>query len=319
MNWKNILKILGITAGCLVVIISVLVFWGLSKLPSAFDIKKGMTPPALKETAQSETQSPPGATAPIEENLPAKEAAAEENSPATTQNEELKAEAYKVIIEDFSDHRRPLMDACRGMDKAADSGFLKDKKNASGKYFIQSLAQEERDPLSETAAPIMRTIFRAPGMDQVFDMIVKSDENKDPGLLKKAEFYYQIYRAGSYLKEHTDDMNRVLQQSYNLHNLMKAVAKKPELAKAPAVMTFCEDMQKSLNNGENFNADAASQEMVSFLEQNGIQPSDINFDPQYRSKIVLNVSNTQLGVNDAWIAQIFAADIEKALKKKQAQ
>ena len=319
MNSKSILKILAISAVVIVIVLTGLAFWGLSKLPSAFDIKKGMTPAALKTTPPSRETSPVATEAAnTSTELPAKEAAPAQDSAEKTK-EELKEEAFKVIVEDFSDHRRPMVDACRSRDQAHDSGFLKDKRNASGKYFIQSLAKDEKDPLPETAAPIMRTIFRAPGMDQVFDMIVKSDEQKDPGLLKKAEFYYQIYRAGSYLKDHTEDLNRVIQQSYNMHILMKAVAQKPELAKSPAVMSFCEDLQKNLNNAEEFNADAAAGELQNFLDQNGVKASEINFDPNYRSKVVLNISNTQLGVNDAWIAQIFAADLEKAMQNKKTK
>jgi hypothetical protein len=322
MNWKNIAKVFGIVAGVVVVVLAGLLFWGLSKLPSAFQIKQSITPPALKNKEGVEAPKEPtaaqNAEAPVAD-LPEKSGAAPEKVHSTDVSEETKKAAMKVLMEDFVDTRKPLIDACRSMDKASESGFLKDKKNASGKYFFNSLAQEDKDPLSETAAPPLRQIFRAPGMDKIADMVLKSEEEKDPSIMKKAEFYYEIYRAGSYLKSHTDDLNRVMQQSYNMHTLMKAVAQKPELARVPEVMNFCDDLQKNMNDGGSFDADASADAMQSFLEQNGLKAADVGFDPKYRSKVVLNISNTQLNVSDAWIAQIFAADIEKAMKEKDTK
>lgn len=318
MNWKNILKILSISVVAVVVILAGLMIWGLSKLPSAFQIKQSITPPALKEVAKVEVPDVTEEGAVQDENSTDLSPKAKESGNVLSSSDPaLRQQAVQVLLEDFMDSRRPLVEACRSMARASDSGFLKDAQNASGRYFFRSLAGNEKDPLSETAAPALRLIFRAPGMSQMIDMILKSDETQDPSLVRKAEFYYEIYRAGSYLKSHVEELNQTLQQSYNLHHLMKAVAKKPELASSPQVMSFCEDLEKNLNDGEAFDADQSAQEMQSFLEQNGIKSDEIGFDPKYRSKVELNISNTQLNVNDAWIAQLFAADIQKAMKEKK--
>ncbi|KYG63809.1 hypothetical protein AZI86_13385 [Bdellovibrio bacteriovorus] len=317
MNWKNIAKILGISVAVIVLVLAGLLIWGLSKLPSAFEIKQSLTPPALKERPHSESSPQPEAETSSQtsdaEGLPEKSA----DQSKLNKDEVLRQQSLKVIQEDFMDERKPLADACRTMGKASESGFLKDPKNASARYFFSTLAEENKDPLSEAAAPAMRMIFRAPGMNGLMDMILKADEAQDPGVLKKAEFYYEIYRAGSYLKTHLAELNTTLQQSYNLYHVMKAVALKPELANSPQVMTFCEDLQKNLNTQSDFNVEEGAKEMQNFLEQNGIKPAEVGFDPKYRSKVDLTVSNTQLGVNDAWIAQIFAEDLKKAMKDRE--
>lgn len=316
MNWKNIAKILGISVAVIVLVLAGLLLWGLSKLPSAYQLKQSLTPPALKERPHSQEAPHEGETS--SQNITADSLPEKSADPVTLKKDEtLRQQSLKVIQEDFMDERKPLADACRSMAQASQSGFLKDPKNASARYFFQSLSEESKDPLSESAAPAMRMIFRAPGMQAMMDMILESDETQDPGVLKKAEFYYEIYRAGSHLKNHLAELNATLQQSYNLHHLMKAVALKPELAASPQVMTFCEDLQKNLNSQGEFSADEGAKEMLNFLEQSGVKPEDIGFDPKYRSKVDLTVSNTQLGVNDAWIAQIFAEDLKKALKDQE--
>lgn len=315
MNWKNIGKILGISLGLTILTLGSLMLWGLAKLPSAFELKESLTPAALQEmppTSPRPTSSPPA-----EGNIPLpKKMVTEKPSPSSSENA-LRLQTLQVLTEDFMDPRRPLVDTCRIMERAPSSEFLKDARHASARYFFSHLAEENRDPLSETAAPVFREIFRTPGMRQVLETILQSEEHRDPSLLKKAEFYYQIYKAGSELKENVEDINRVLQQSYNLHVLMKAVAKKPELAKDPRVISFCEDLQKDLNTSALIDADAAAQEMVGLLETHGVKPAELNYDPQYRSHIDLSLANTQIQLNDSWVAQIFAADIEKALKKKR--
>lgn len=317
MNWKNIAKILGISVSVIVLVLAGLLIWGLSKLPSAFEIKQSLTPPALKERPHSESSPQPEAETSSQtsdaEALPEKSA----ENPATDKDHVLRKQSLKVLQDDFMDERKPLIDVCRSMGRAAESGFLKDPKNASARYFFQSLAEENKDPLAESAAPAMRMIFRAPGMQSMMDMVLKADEAQDPGLIKKAEFYYEIYRAGTYLKNHLPELNSILQQSYNIYHLMRAVALKPELANSPQVVTFCEELQNSLNTQSEFKADEGALEMQSFLEQNGIKPSDVGYDPKYRSKVDMSVSNSQLTVNDSWLAQIFAEDLKKALKDRE--
>lgn len=315
MNTKNILKVLAITACLVFVILAGLFFWGLSKLPSAFEIKQKVTPPAFADVSPAPRQPVPEQVAqtPANEELPAKQ----ETASTPNKDEKLKADTIKILQDDFTDERKPMVDTCRIMEKSEHSHFLKDKNNASARYFFSHLQEDTRDPLSETAAPIFRQIFRTPGMQQLVEMIVQAETNKDDGLLKKAEFYYQIYKAGTALRENVDEMNQVLQQSYNMHNLMKAVALKPEIAKSPDTLHFCEEMEKALNTGANVDPEYGAKEMQSFLSSHGINPTDIGYDPNYRSKIELNISNTQVSLNDSWIAQIFASDIEKALQQRK--
>ncbi|WP_295904774.1 hypothetical protein [uncultured Bdellovibrio sp.] len=322
MNGKNILKILSISLAVIVLILGGLLFWGLSKLPSAFDIKQSLTPPALKKSSVASASQ----TAAAVEN---KEAATEEvdtnqteanpAQQASTPKEKLASDTAKVLLEDFADPRKPMIEGCRNLAQASESHFLRDPENASAKYFFESLAQDKKDPLVETAAPILRYIFRAPGMQSVVEMIMKAEETKDVGILKKAEFYYEIYRAGDFLKDHKDDMDVILQKTYNLHHLAKAVAQKPALAKDAATLTFCEDMEKNVTDDGVYNADEASKEMLKFLGDAGIDPKSIGYDPNYRSKVKLNLSNSQVTINDTWVVKLFAKDIQKAQKEPTAK
>ncbi|MBV2168711.1 MAG: hypothetical protein KUL82_08395 [Bdellovibrio sp.] len=314
MKWKNILKIFLISGSISAIVLIGTLIWGLSKLPSAFDIKQNLTPPALKDhAAKVSTESDEQVLPPSSEQGDA--SAHQENPPALSEKEQITKNTTRVLLEDFLDTRKPLVEGCRNLERASQSHFFRDPQNASAKYFFEILAGETKDPLVETAAPVMRFMFRAPGMQSVVDMVMKSEEEKDPGLLKKAEFYYEIYRAGEYLKNHKSDIDMILQKTYNMHHLAKAVAQKPDLAKDSATLSFCEQMEKNVNENGSYDAEEAAAEMLKFLADAGVDPKSIGYDPKYRSQVKMNLSSTQLNINDAWVVRLFARDIEKAHKE----
>ncbi|AHZ84618.1 hypothetical protein Bb109J_c1927 [Bdellovibrio bacteriovorus] len=318
MNAKNLLKVLGISFVISAVGLLGFLFWGLSKLPSASDLKKALTPPALQKTAHASSNEPGKSTVAGNSDNSADVAEAAAALPAATPalnaREKLAQDTVDVLLKDFADPRKPLVDGCRNLEKAAQSGLLRDPQNASAKYFFSSLSDGNHDPMVETAAPILRFIFRAPGMEQVVEQIMNADAQNDQGLLKKAEFYYEIYRAGDYLQKHTADMDQILQKSYNMHYLARAVAAKPELARDSATLDFCDQMEKNINAGGEFNADEAASEMSKFLNSAGLDAKAIGYDPAYRSKVKVQFNSTRVGVNDSWVVSLFARDIERAQK-----
>ncbi|WP_232469284.1 hypothetical protein [Bdellovibrio bacteriovorus] len=317
MNAKNLLKILGISFVISAVGLLGFLFWGLSKLPSASDLKKALTPPALQKSAHANSTE---SAKPLAASNSEASVAAADSSPAPTPppalsaREKLAQDTVDVLLKDFADPRKPLVDGCRNLEKAAQSGLLRDPQNASAKYFFSSLSDGNHDPMVETAAPILRFIFRAPGMEQVVEQIMSADAQNDQGLLKKAEFYYEIYRAGDYLQKHTSEMDQILQKSYNMHYLARAVAAKPELAKDSATLDFCDQMEKNINAGGEFDADEAASEMSKFLDSAGLDAKAIGYDPAYRSKVKVQFNSTRVGVNDSWVVSLFARDIERAQK-----
>lgn len=315
MKLKSALKTLGASIAILALIFVGLGLWGLSKLPSTFEIRQGLTPPALKTSAtKTSTLNPASVSNELETKATTAATATEETvaDQPRSARDALAEDTAKVLLEDFTDSRKPLIETCRNLGNASESHLLRDPQNANAKTFFHSLAQGKNDPLVESAAPILRYVFRAPGMSAAVDMIMKSEEQNDPSLLKKAEFYYEIYRAGGFLKENTRAMDDILQKTYNLHYLARAVAQKPELARDSATLTFCEQMEKTINQGNSYNADEAAKEMQNFFEAAGIDAKQLGYDPNYRSQVKMNISNSQVRLNDAWVLRLFARDIEKA-------
>lgn len=323
MNLKKALAILGGSIALLAVVLVLFGAWTLSKLPSPYEIKKAMTPAALqtpdKEIAKNSISLDSSEASSVTGVEVVQQDKAVTPSPALekTEAEEFKEVGWKVIQNDFANPQTPMVESCKELAAAGDSKFLRDSENANAKYFFKSLASEQKDPLVESAAPIFRYVFRAPGMSEAMETLKEAEEKQDMGLLDKAEFYANILRAGNFLRENKHDVDVILQRSYNMHVLARAVGLRPELARDSATLSFCDQIEKAINNGtENFDATEEAQEVSRFLNENGIDPRSVGFDPRYRSQVKMNLSSTQVSLNDSWIVHMFARDIEKANKAK---
>jgi len=316
MKLKKLLIVFGSALTLSVLILTGLLGWLLYKLPGTYQIREALTPQVAKKIHTTGKALPPPAlkSETSSHALPEKTAPTEP-APSPTP-ERLDRVGMALILNDFTNERVPLMSSCKNLQQASQSGFLKDSKNASAKYFVESLSQDQKDPLVESAVPVIRYVFRAPGIGDAFALLSES-ELPTEDLVQKAEFYTHLLRAGSFIREHRADIDAILQRSYNMHVLTKAVAQRPELARDPATLSFCEQIEKATNFGiADFNPEEESKEISRFLADAGISPLSVGFDPKYRSQVKLNISSTGVRLDNTWLTQLFARDIEKATARR---
>jgi hypothetical protein len=306
VTWKTLLKIL--FAGVVLLIVLTIIGAGLllSKLPSAGDIKKMVTSPSASAAGNAGKETPTNALATQSADSP--------------QNDESKPVQKKldmqVVFEDFANERRPMVEVCRHLPERKSAYAENQNENSSADYFFKALSSEEnRDPLIEAAAPFLRYIFRAPGMGEVIKSIKEAEDTNDPGILKKAELYRHLFRAATFLKDHTTDINQLIQKSYNLHMLTKAVALNPQLARDGDTLDFCEQMEKNINENGEYNADDQANEMLNFLSLNHIDPKTIGFDHAYRAKVQTSFTGNSLNLSDPWFESFFKKDIQEKMQK----
>ncbi|UOF01907.1 hypothetical protein [Bdellovibrio reynosensis] len=282
---KTLLKILLSLGSLFAVSLLVLALWGLHQLPSPQIISQ-----ALKQDFAS-----------FKKSVPSKSQKPYAHPKLTQEINPEPIHQYKVLLDDLSDTRKPLVEVCRHLELASKSHFHHGA--VSSDLFFSALLN--KDPLVETAAPILRYIFRAPGMQSVLDMIMKAEQTEDASILKKAEFYFEMYKVGKYLKERHDEMDLILQKSYNMHYLAKAVAMKPELAKDSRTLSYCELLEKDLNGNEAYDIGAAAEDMKDFFISQGIQLERLGYNPDFRSQVKLQLTDKQVTINDAWVADLF--------------
>lgn len=315
---KKALKIIfGILAVLIILMTAVIVFIVI-KMPSIGQLRKLVKEPQKQEQKYEKTDQAQDTTQQVESIDEKKSDTIDlvETSQGKNNNKEA---ILRTIADDFANKEVPLASVCINLTHAPQSKYLQDSKNANAKYFMQSISSqkiEENDLAIESAAPILRYFFRAPGIDYLIDTILKLPENptkeEASEIIQKAELLANIYKAYNYLKSNTAELNSVVQRSHDLNVLVKAVAAKPELAQDPAVQSFCQEMEDNLNNMGEYNAEAQKQELLKLLQAYNINPKSINYDPNYKANIEIKMSENNLSMNDKWLTEFFAEDIKKA-------
>lgn len=314
---KKALKIISITVGVLVLVLVIAFLLFIKSLPSTWEIKQAISPKKAQNPEFVQNAKPSALNA-AATPLPEKPG----TTPAPSHEEKVddsKALSMQVVKEDFMNEQKPLSTVCAYLPAAEQSKFLRKDDSGSANEFMKVLADHDhKDPLAESAAPLMRYLFRIDGMRDLIEMIDKADAEHDQSLFKKAEFYTKLALAGQAMRANKANLDRILMKSYNLYILSRAVGKHPELARDPATLNFCDQMEKNLNMGLDYNPEEQSAELQKFLDYAKISPQEVDYDPNYRSDVKFDITNRSATLNHVWIEKLFEKDIAKARKEIKA-
>lgn len=221
----------------------------------------------------------------------------------------------KSIHENFMNEQQPVASVCAYLPEAPHSHFLKNDNSASSRQFLKKMIEEPKDPLAEAAAPLFRYLFRLPEVRDLVQILDTANEQKAEQLRDKAEFYGKIGLALLEVRENKHNFDQILLKTYNLYTLTRAVALKPELARDPVTLGFCEQMQKNINMNLAHDADQQAAELQKFLTYAGLSPKEVGYDANYRSDVKFAINNKSILFGNIWIEKLFAGDIAKAKKE----
>ncbi|WP_413561449.1 hypothetical protein [Bdellovibrio sp. HCB209] len=305
MNWKKLLKYSAVAFSSIIIVFGILGVWLLTQLPGPSKVKEVLNKSSAKlqnSSTTSTTNSPQNAS-PLGDT--SSDTAVSPSSPNETmapQKRVATQQEMSVILNDLANNEKPFVDACKDLGLAGESGFFPKKTERTATKFFEGISGSQKDPVLESVAPVLRFVFRAPGITEVLKL--SEDSRGDDSLLEKAELYRQIYRAADYLQKNQTQLNQVVQKSYNLHMIAKAVALKPQLAHDGATKSFCEQIENSLSAKQNLNVEEQVQEMQKFLQDAGIDAKTIGFDPNYRAQVHSEFGKNNLTIKDAWLKDL---------------
>jgi hypothetical protein len=311
---KKTFKVIAIIIGTFVIVFAVVLLIFIKNLPSSWQIKQAMTPRTGKNPQFAKPVTDAKSPAPkAGENLPAKNEVKVRNEEDRV--DEGKELGLKALKEDFLNERQPLASVCKYLGAAGTSRFLRGDENASSKEFMKKLTAEDKDPLIESAAPVFRYLLRLPQVKDLLTLVEQSQAENDRDLLKKTEFYGQIALAAKDIRSNKANLDLMLMRTYNMYSLSRAVAKRPELARDPATLSFCEQIEKNTNMNLDFDVDQQAQELQKFLDYAKVTPQEIGYDPNYRSDVKFEFQNSSLVLQNIWVEKLFAEDIAKAKRQ----
>lgn len=324
---KKFLKILGVVAATLAVVLVIILVLIIRALPSPSEIGRYMKP----STVKSALKKPDPAQAEKAAETAAAETAKEESAPAATSETTKKysikgdTEEEKKILDDILNPNQPLSQFCNYLRNAPQSNTKGYTFTEFGQKFKDSVMSEDKDPIIQAIKPTLRFVMQLP---QMKEMIRQAQEAADKGetdsLMQKAAFYKQALGAYTELLSHKVEAEEVMDRSYQMMIMAKVIAEKPQLLSDNRVDDYCRSIESAINSKTKVSWSEEQNEFSKFLEETGVDPKSVGYDPNYKTKLDTTYGPAGLNMKGGWIDSVLKPspkeirDIEAQAQKPKA-
>ncbi len=318
---KRAFKILAWTGLAIVLVIFVLAFVFFLKLPSPSELGKSLVgsagksqPTSTQSSVQSDTQSDAGSTA--AETATADSASAltrEEPVSASDANLSVKNGRDLEALNNLMDPEQPKSQVCGqlgGVELVPDS--FKYNTKAFGENFKSALLQDrsEKDPMIMAMLAPIRHFLQQPKMHELLKTVIEAAHNgQESSLKEKAGFYASLLGVYQEMKDSQKSAEVLMDRSYHLMMLARAVKKNPSLVSDSQLNEYCHKIEQAANAGALMNWPAEKAEFQSLLESLHVSPQEIGYDPKYQSHLQVEQSEKGVHFRGGWIDDMVPQDI----------
>ena len=301
---RKILKIVSVVALVLVVCATLLLVYVLKSLPSAKEIGKALN--SQPKTSAPVSQTTTLQTAVIETvstTEVATESAAVSKVQVVEQSEEQKKQTDKKALEDLMDPNKPLSQFC---------GILQNAKPIAAAETFTNDALVAKDPTKadpkyEPLKTLLKGVFRLPALRDLVTEVMAAEKNGQlqDDLLSKAQFYGQAVLAFNQMMDYRPEFNNLGDKTYLQMMLQAAVATKKEIYQDQRLQKYCEDIERSINNGESFSFDQEKKNLERLLDELQIIHQAIGYNPNYKSNFDISFNKQSLTFAGGWLETLF--------------
>jgi hypothetical protein len=309
MKYEKLVKIIA-TIAISLCLLFLAAFVGLVfLLPSASQIKgsfinsKG-SPPAQGQ--HSNAQQTIGGS-PQESSLSSANSPKEPESPEST--ESLKE------LEALMDERKPLSEACRTLRSMNVKQAEKMSSSEFGQRLQDSMNDKSSDPLMESFKPILKYTVQQPNMKDLIKAVMDAPTGEQDSLMGKAGFYNLAYKAYQEMMGNKKSMESILDRNYLTMMFGRVLEVRPELASDPQVLSYCEAIEKQLNEGHISDFGEEKRAFLDFLQEAQVDPKQIGFDSNYQTKLQVEFGKNGLHFKGGWLDEVFSKIAKKGSKE----
>lgn len=302
---KKAFKILGMTASLMFVIIffgGIIALW---KMPSAADLgrvilrnnKAGAPSSATEDSVGLETEQKVESSLENEAAAPAKEA------------------GTKASMDSKNQFMGDLMDATKEKSQVCSQlgnfqmlpAQLKYDGPTLGKHLEDAMSADDhpKDPVALAIMAPLRLFFQQPKVQDLIKVVATAAEKgEQTSLLDKANFYKNVYGAYAEMKTQKGAAEAVMDREYYLVMMAKAIQKNPSLLSDPRLQDYCQSIEKATNDNVPLSPELEKSEFMSFLDYSKIKPSDIGYDPNYKTQLQFEYSSEGIRIHGGWIESL---------------
>ena len=300
---EKFFKILTYTLGVVIFLGVVLIAMIFYYLPSAQQLSGYFKKEKTTQTASTETSTiNKTVTATASNDLTSAVTSQDLSTAVPQQNPVDRVKEFEKLKE-FIDEKTPALDYCNKLSQAKSGPISTINKNDS-----------DEDLRLEAIKPFFKTLLKQPETQKLLYMVIQeeayliqSPESKSEGLFEKAIFYKQAYSAFSEMKENLPEYESVVDRSYLMYKLNDLLVFRPELQNDPRIMKFCEDNEYQSNSYAPVDFQAEKQVFERLIQELGVDPKAIEYDPKYKTTLDLKFSGDNLQISGGWINEILAS------------
>ena len=176
-----------------------------------------------------------------------------------------------------------------------------------GKHLEEAMSAENnpKDPVAMAILAPLRLFFQQPKVQDLIKITSQAAEKGEKdSLLEKANFYKHVYSAFEEMKLQKGSAEALMDRGYYLIMMAKAIQKNPSLATDPRLQDYCQNIEKAANDSFPINSEIEKSEFLSFLDYSKIKPSEIGYDPNYKTQLQFEYSTEGIRIHGGWIESL---------------
>lgn len=323
MKLSKVLKILGIILLSFIALVVLFVGFLFYKLPTGKELGKFFTKDKASMAQAQEVKNAKSIHSVTSSSDTSESVQHNDSKENNISHADQREKAYKELNE-FTDEKNPLITFCNKLDIAKTGKIdmqstMKDTKiknvDGSTSTIKGNISFDQLDDLRfEAIKPLFKTIFRQPEMKKLVAAVLDTDalydaktkEDASTSIAEKYGFYKQAYSAYTEMKDNIKEYEAIVDRGYLMYKLNDLVALKPELKDDPRIQKYCENNEYLFNSYTPLNFENEKADFERIIQEMGVSPSDIKYDHNYKTKLDLKFSGTNLQMQGGWLSELIS-------------
>lgn len=192
-------------------------------------------------------------------------------------------ENNKDVILAFMDEDPADIRVCDNLTQSKIFEQSKDKKEMSFDDLFKDTSRT--DPIAEALRIPIKAIFQDESVTSLLRDVMKVDTSKmnkkeKDSLLDKLGFYTRAATTAASLLSRKKHFEALGDRAIHMSLLSRIAILKPEKLESLNLQGICEDMERSIVNGEKTSVKQERKKILALIKDAGLTPADLKFDPE---------------------------------------
>ncbi len=258
-----------------------------NQLPSPGQLSQSLDGPPPVPATNAAPTSQVGPTPPT-----AAETAASPEQVERTSIKSIKAALLSLTTADKTDVR-----VCENLGRSRLADETGKMKNVDLEDFISP--ESRQDSLAEAFRYPMITLFQDEGFSGLLHDVASEEANTGDkadrdSFFSKVGFYARAAKTVASMYARKEEFEALGDRANHLAVLAKLALRKPDLVGTPALMDICERMEGTLGDVDRDSIRAERKEVLALLAENGVNPMELDFDPNEYMKFKAELTDNKL-------------------------